>query len=94
MWNQQLRWSGKRGGTECLSECHWQHLYLEPPAADRSNLNCTLNQGIFVTLEPSHARFKEIYAAILYAMATNKRLIVRISEGSSNCAVSYVRAYS
>jgi hypothetical protein len=70
------------------------NILVELSAPDRSNLNCTPFQGSFATLEPSHVRFKEVYATILFAMAMNKRLIVRIGEGSSNCSISYVRAFS
>jgi hypothetical protein len=69
------------------------NISVQLSAPDRSYLNCTLFQGYFATLEPSHVRFKEVYATILFAMAMNKRLIGRIVEGSSNCSSSYVRAF-
>lgn len=68
-------------------------VYLEAPA-EKSNLNCTLAEGYYMVLEPSHPLFKEIYSTILTAMSTGKKLQVRIAEGSSNCRVAYVRMWN
>jgi len=57
-----------------------------------SNLNCTLVSGIFVTLVPTSSRFKEIYANLLAAQLTDRTLSVRIADGSSGCAISYINS--
>jgi len=69
-------------------------IYVAPPAGYRDQLNCTLVSGQFMTLEITHSTFKEIYSTILTALATGKRLTVRIVEGSSNCRIAYVRMFT
>lgn len=68
-------------------------VYLEAPA-EKENLNCTLAEGFYMSLAPSHPRFNEIYSTILTAMTAGKKLQIRISEGSGNCKVAYVRMWN
>ena len=84
-------------GSEAVSSVYVNgngHIYLEAPAAERANLNCTPAGGAYMVLERTHASFKESYAAVLMAIASGRRLHVRIAEGSANCRVSYVRFYN
>lgn len=67
-------------------------VYLQAPA-DKANLDCTLREGKYVTLLPTHILFKEVYSALLTAVATDKLIYVRIKNGSSVCEVSYIKMY-
>ncbi len=69
------------------------NVYLGAPS-DKANLNCTLQGGAHMVLQPDNGRFKEIYASILTALALGKTLKVRVIEGTSNCRVVYVIMYS
>jgi hypothetical protein len=51
--------------------------------------NCTVDSNIYLRLNPS-AGFKEIYATLLAAQLADKRVSLRIVEGSSPCYVTYV----
>ncbi|MEM7765648.1 MAG: hypothetical protein AAF290_16400 [Pseudomonadota bacterium] len=65
---------------------------MEPPtAADKAALNCTLVSGHYMTLKTSHDNYDTLYATILTAITAGHELQVRISEGSSDCEVLYVR---
>lgn len=68
-------------------------IYLEAPD-DKTTLNCTLKEGQYMVLQSDHPLFREIYSTVLSALTSNKRLQVRIVEGSDNCQVSYVRMWS
>lgn len=46
-------------------------IWLKAPA-DKAALRCTLVQGNYMILRQGHALFKESYAAILTALATEK----------------------
>ena len=59
----------------------------------REKLDCNLVEGHFMVLKPSHILFDEIYSTILTGLASQKKLIVRIKNGSPICEVSYVRMY-
>ena len=67
-------------------------VYIQGPS-DRSNLDCTLEEGNYMTLMSTHPLFKEIYSTVLTAISTQKPLTIRIKNGSANCEVSYVRMF-
>lgn len=69
-------------------------VYFEAPPAYKANLNCTLVEGYYMVLDPSHPLFKEIYSTVLTAMTAGKQLQVRIVENSSDCRVAYVRMWN
>ncbi len=54
-------------------------------------LNCTAYQGVYTTLQQSAANSDDIYALLLAAYMADKKVLVRIVEGSSNCEISYAR---
>jgi hypothetical protein len=58
--------------------------------ADRTNLNCTLVEGVYMTLRADHVQFKQIYAALLFAMQSGNMVNIRISTGTGDCKVNYV----
>jgi hypothetical protein len=57
-----------------------------------SNLNCSLVSATFVTLQPTAARFSQIYASVLAAQLTDRLLSVRIATGSSGCTIEYINS--
>lgn len=65
-----------------------------PVTVGSSSLDCTPPEGGFLTLKSTHPLFKEMYSTILFAIASNKKLYVRIVNGSPICEVGYVRVYN
>jgi hypothetical protein len=51
--------------------------------------NCTADSGVYLRLDPTPG-FKEIYATLLAAQLSEKRVGLRISPGSNPCTVVYV----
>jgi hypothetical protein len=51
--------------------------------------NCTANSNVFLRLNVS-AGYKDIYATLLAAMLAEKRVSLRVVEGSNPCTVAYV----
>jgi hypothetical protein len=56
---------------------------------DETLANCTSNSNVFLRLNVS-AGYKDIYATLLAAMIAEKRVSLRVVEGSTHCIVSYV----
>jgi hypothetical protein len=56
---------------------------------DETLANCTVNSNVFLRLNVS-AGYKDIYSTLLAAMLAEKRVSLRIVEGSNPCAVAYV----
>lgn len=54
-----------------------------------TTLDCTLDQGQFMVLEDTNTRHEEIYAMLLSARIAQESVILRIVNGSSNCAIQY-----
>lgn len=46
-----------------------------------------------MVLQSDHPQFKTIYASILYALSAGKMMRVRITEGSADCSIAYVRIW-
>jgi hypothetical protein len=67
-------------------------IYIEAPSG-KENLDCTLAEGKFMVLTASHPLFKETYSTILAAVMANKKLLIRIRNGSTKCEVAYVQLY-
>ena len=58
---------------------------------DMSNLDCTLYGGTYMTLRNSHPNRDVIYSTLLAAhVSKNDGISVRVSEGSSDCKISYI----
>jgi hypothetical protein len=51
--------------------------------------NCTADSGIYLRLNAT-AGFKEIYATLLAAQLSDRKVSIRINEGTAPCSVSYV----
>ena len=56
---------------------------------DETLANCTANSNVFLRLNVS-AGYKDIYSTLLAAMLAEKRVSLRVVEGSNPCAVAYV----
>jgi hypothetical protein len=67
-----------------------------PPEAAANWTHCSLGDGGYISLEPTHVRFKKIYATTLYALATGRQFQVRVSTKTTGgpCTVAYVTADS
>ena len=63
-------------------------IYIEVDA-DKSSLNCSLDQGRFITLKETSKRHSEIYSMLLAATIAEKEIRLRIVDGSSDCELSY-----
>ncbi len=68
------------------------NVYVEVDA-NMNALDCTLNQGKYIVLEDDHLRHSEIYSMLLTAIVANRQMVVRITNGSSNCKLSYTQLY-
>ena len=68
------------------------NIYLQA-GAGRENLDCNLVEGHYMVLKSVHPVFEAAYSTILTALASQKRLTVRIKNGSPICEVSYVRMF-
>lgn len=53
---------------------------------------CTPYNGIYLLLQPAptSAQFKEVYATLLAAQMNDKRVSIRINNGSNPCTVAYI----
>lgn len=56
---------------------------------DETLANCTANSNVFLRLNAT-AGYKDIYATLLAAMLAEKRVSLRVVEGSNPCTVAYV----
>jgi hypothetical protein len=53
-------------------------------------VNCTADAGIYLRLDGTLAGYKEVYATLLAAQLSEKKVNLRIAEGSNPCKVWYV----
>lgn len=56
---------------------------------DETSLDCTAQNGVYMTLPASDPNFDRKYALLLTAYSLGQDVGIRIVNGSSNCAVSY-----
>ncbi|CCN49928.1 exported hypothetical protein [Vibrio nigripulchritudo MADA3029] len=68
------------------------NIYLQA-GVGREQLDCKLVEGHYMVLKATHPAFESVYSTVLTALASQKKLMVRIVNGSPNCEVSYVRMY-
>lgn len=52
--------------------------------------NCTPDSGIFLYVPNTSSQMKEVYATLLAAQLADKRVNIRVNEGTSPCTVAYV----
>ena len=58
---------------------------------DMSQLNCTLDNGIYMVLDSKDPNAEAIYSMLLTLQTAGKPISrIRIVEGSPNCKISYV----
>jgi hypothetical protein len=65
-------------------------IYIGTPS-DEKLAKCTPVSGVYFTLNPASGNAKEVYSSILTAYMANKKIQLRIKEGSSNCELAYVK---
>lgn len=53
--------------------------------------NCTVDSGVFLRLSGTTPGYKEIYATLLAAQLADRKVHIRIHEGSNPCLIAYVR---
>ena len=58
---------------------------------DATAMNCTPVANAYSEIDLTAAGGNAIYSALLTAHTTNKPILVRIVEGSSNCEIAYVK---
>jgi expansin (peptidoglycan-binding protein) len=51
--------------------------------------NCTVDSNVYLRLNAT-AGYKEIYATLLAAQLSDKKVSIRIAEGSNPCSIVYV----
>lgn len=66
------------------------YVYVSTPL-DETKANCTVYPGNYFVLNPAAQNFKEVYASLLAAFMSDKKIQIRIVEGSPRCEISYVR---
>lgn len=59
-------------------------------SGDESLLNCAAGSGVYTKLNLSDPGASAIYSTLLSAQLANKKVQVRISEGSVGCSILYV----
>jgi hypothetical protein len=57
---------------------------------DENQLDCEPASGVYILLEESAPRFKEIYASLLTAATAKKRLKIRVHDDGGECRVKYI----
>jgi|GEM_PF-2357887 len=66
------------------------NIYMKVVDPQKDLLNCTLSEGVYMTLDAANSRQREIYATLLTAISTKRTITLRITENTSNCRVSYI----
>lgn len=58
---------------------------------DEKKANCKPISDVYFTLNPKSENAKEIYSSILSSYMSDKKIQLRIKEGSNQCELEYVR---
>lgn len=75
-------------------EIHSDGILWIATTADESLANCTALAGTHFLLDArvtSNIAFDAVYSTLLTAQAQNKKVIIRITEGVTDCPVIYVK---
>ena len=59
-------------------------------SGDETLANCTADSGIYLRLSGTTPGYKEIYATLLAAQLSDKKVSIRITEGTNPCSIAYV----
>jgi hypothetical protein len=59
-------------------------------SGDETLLNCEAHAGVYAILDSNHVNADKIYSTLLAAQLANKKVRVRISEGTEGCRISYI----
>ncbi len=78
------------------AEVYVEELYAEAQggawirtSGDETLADCTPNSNVFLRLNASPG-FKEIYATLLAAQLSDKKVFIRVVAGSNPCEIAYV----
>lgn len=66
-------------------------LVLVSTPLDETKANCTVYPGSYFVLNTDAQNGKEVYSSLLAAYMSNSKIQLRITEGSPNCELTYVR---
>lgn len=59
-------------------------------SGNQSLLNCSLESGVYITLNMSSPNAKELYSLLLSAHLQGKTVMIRTVEGSQGCIIAYM----
>lgn len=60
-------------------------------SGDENGLNCNARAGVYLTLNgEGFYNHSQVLSVLLTAQSANKRVLVRIAEGSEKCDIQYV----
>lgn len=65
------------------------HIYIQTSGTE-TLANCTPKENIFFVLPLGVANYSQIYATLLAAQLADKRVTIRITEGTNPCSIAYV----
>lgn len=84
------------GGKRC-SKVYVDLLYVRAygdvsiaTSGTETSLNCTPGSDVYLRLHKSDSSSDFIYSALLAAQMANKKVTIRIVEGSPDCQISYI----
>jgi hypothetical protein len=86
---------------ECIQQgcydVYVDELYPESPggawiktSGNETLANCTANSGVYLRLVGTAPGYKEIYATLLAAQLSEKKVNIRVNEGTNPCTIAYV----
>ncbi|MFN4290105.1 MAG: hypothetical protein ACK4E7_04410 [Permianibacter sp.] len=85
------------GGHSCVAE-YVDRLYVNSDSGlvyvatsgDEAQLDCSAVSDVYVTLDLAEPGASAIYSSLLSAQVSNKKVQVRIVNGSAGCKVKYI----
>ncbi|WP_102796412.1 hypothetical protein [Bowmanella denitrificans] len=66
------------------------YVYVGTPF-DETKANCQADSGVYFVLNMKNPNAREVYSSLLAAYMSDKKIQLRIIEGSPICEISYVR---
>ncbi|MCW8876193.1 MAG: hypothetical protein OQK51_03965 [Kangiellaceae bacterium] len=68
------------------------YIYVATPD-DETKANCTVYPGNYFVLKPESQNADKIYSSLLAAYVSQKKVQLRVVEGSPVCELAYVRMH-
>jgi hypothetical protein len=72
------------------SDVNNPRVYVRPTDGGQSSLTCTAVSDVYLTLKTTHPLFGEIFASLLEATIHDKKVTLRIKDGSPDCEILYI----